>query len=89
MVAPIRIESNGSFWLIYEDRGVYMRMPKQEGPRTDAPDHRRDPLHPLCDMVWHPMVDWWLEHDGNALRIRYEEGRSALFAPRDAIGGTQ
>lgn len=33
MALPERVESVGSIWLMDEDNGRYIRLPKSEGPR--------------------------------------------------------
>lgn len=54
----IRVETKGSMWIIDDDLGRYMRMPKEEQPR---PDHWSQGA--LEDLTWHDMKSWRLVHD--------------------------
>lgn len=85
-MAVIRIESSGSFWMIDEDRMVYMRMPKTEGPR-DKMLFEGSPW--LDDLVWHPFTSWnftprW-DGDGQNLRIMPPGAINGIVAPHAFI----
>lgn len=75
----IRAESNGSIWLLDDDRGVYMRMPKSEGPRDPYPD--QSPT--LDDLRWIPMNGW--EVRDSWLRIYSPTGTGLAKAPIDEV----
>jgi hypothetical protein len=61
-VKPVqRIESKGSVWLIDEDKMVYLRMPKTEGPREMLPWYSSSPA--LEDLKWLPYREWKFEEN--------------------------
>jgi hypothetical protein len=70
----IRVESRGSIWLIDQDLGRYMRLPKHEIPR--------DPewsLGWLSDLEWHPFESWWITTE--SFGAKDDNGTLFLYAP--------
>lgn len=73
-----RVESKGSIWLLDDGLGRYMRMPKTERPRDPA-EYGDARAGALQDLVWHPMLRWFItdatmrgritRHDGEEFRI--------------------
>lgn len=64
----VRVESDGSVWLINEQTLEYLRMPKQEIPRRA--DHSTGVLK---DLVWHPFEKWEIDQRSGRLRITTTE----------------
>jgi hypothetical protein len=55
-----RVESLGSVWFFDEDAREYLRMPKNEGPRSspEGEDWGGPTAGPLEDLTWHPYEQW-------------------------------
>lgn len=74
----IRVETTGSWWVFTDE--LYLRLPKQEGPRIDwdgipRPEWGQTP-GPALDGVWHKLVSWEYEPllgGGFRLRIHYDD----------------
>lgn len=89
----IRVETEGSFWTIDEERMVYMRMPKEEAPRDNS--GRAEQLE---DLRWHPFTSWRIRTERDLdcpllsedqRRLRFPElviltpvGTGQIFAPK-------
>lgn len=84
-----RVESDGSIWLLDDDRAVYLRMPKTEKPRDPGPngdDWGGPGAGVLQDLRWLPMLSWRITELFNreCLVIDYalsEKSRDRIVAP--------
>lgn len=73
----IRVETEGSFWLIDTDLERYCRMPKHEGPRPE--DWFDDRGTAIEDLAWHAMLDWHLAT--TPVLFRMKDGSTAMYRP--------
>lgn len=80
----IRIETEGSWWLIDEANLRYCRFPKTEGGR-EHPEWGNEDAGRLQDAVWHAFTGRWQHNIGTGLQIEThidEDGKHiGLFAP--------
>lgn len=76
MKPTVTVETMGSVWLIDEDAGVYLRMPKREGPRENGWGDADQ--GDLADLTWHPFNEW---------EIRDVLGEPCLLIHTNSPGG--